>query len=155
MQKERSSVTVSNKTIKAKFAGVKRSMLSRNEKFEKLRGTITELTKEVNSVKREQQQIRKVCVDLVGQLHETRKEQTELKQYGRRNNLKIKGVPHLPDESLGALVTQIGEFLKMEIRIHNLDAIHWVQSKNKTKPNIDIKLFVRSLRDEVFRVARK
>ncbi|KAG0439675.1 hypothetical protein HPB47_016564, partial [Ixodes persulcatus] len=119
-----------------------------NDNFEKLREAITELRKEVNSVKSEQQEIRKVCDNLAGQLHETRKELTELKQYGRRNNLEIKGVPQLPDESLEALVTRIGKVLQMEIRAKDLDAIHRVPTKDKTKPNIVIKFFARSLRDK-------
>ncbi|KAM7293959.1 uncharacterized protein ISCGN_023513 [Ixodes scapularis] len=136
IKSELADVKSSNAAIQHEIAGVQTSMSFINANFEGFKTVVKEMQNEIATLKREQLRTRKDCTDLYNQLSETRKELIELKQYSRRSNIEIKGVPLSPTESLDEIIVNIGEKLCTKIASQDIDAIHRVPTKDKTKSNI-------------------
>lgn len=145
----------SNAAIQHEIAGVQTSMSFINANFEGFKTVVKEMQNEIATLKREQLRTRKDCTDLYNQLSETRKELIELKQYSRRSNIEIKGVPLSPTESLDGIIVNVGEKLRTKIASQDIDAIHRVPTKDKTKSNIIVRFFAHSVRDGVLQAAKK
>lgn len=64
------------------------------------------------------------------------KDMTELKQYSRSNNLEIKGLPITANGCLDTTVQTLVDKLRIEISASDIDVVHRVPTKNKSKPNI-------------------
>lgn len=84
---------------------MKASMGYMNKTFEELRTTKDELA----ALKKEHAALKVEKEQLAESLACARKEIVELKQYSRKNNGEIKGVPQEKDESLVEVVQKIAE----------------------------------------------
>ncbi|KAH7952867.1 hypothetical protein HPB49_002029 [Dermacentor silvarum] len=78
-----------NVNLKKELDDVKQSVTYMNETFEELRVTKQEL----DDLKREHATLNAEKERLAQSLASTQKELTELKQYTRKNNVEIKGIP--------------------------------------------------------------
>ncbi|XP_040071596.1 uncharacterized protein LOC120844061 [Ixodes scapularis] len=126
-----------------------------NANFEGFKTVVKEMQTKIVTLKREQLRTRNACTDLYKQLSETRKELIELKQNRRLSNIEIKGVPLPPTESLHEIIVNIGEKLSTKIASQDIDAIHRVPTKHKTKSNIIVRFFAPTVRDDVLQAGKK
>lgn len=79
----------------------------------------------------------------------------DLKQYSRRNNLQIKGVPLAADESLPDVMLSIANCLKSSLQVVDIEVIHRVSIKDRNRPNIVVKFLSRKTQDELLVKAKK
>ncbi|KAH9361350.1 hypothetical protein HPB48_006912 [Haemaphysalis longicornis] len=77
---------------------------------------------------------------------------TELKQYSRTNNLEIKGLPITAMECLETTVHTLGDKLGIEISASDIDVVHPVPTKDKSKSNIVVRF---QTRDKVWQCLGK
>lgn len=84
-----------------------------------------------------------------------KKDMTELKQYSRANNLEIKGLPVTAKECLEATVQTLGNKLGLQISASDIDVVHRVPTKDKSKSNIVVRFVSRKTRDKVLAMSKK
>lgn len=78
------------------------------------------------------------------------------KQYSRRCNIEIKGVPQSKDESLPNILHEIGTLLNEPIADTDVEVCHRVPCKKVTAvPNIIVQLKSRTKCDAVLQKAKK
>lgn len=77
------------------------------------------------------------------------------KEYSRRNNLELKGVPAVEYENLEKVVETIASCLRVELSFHDLDIVHRVPTKANSAPNVVVKFLPRSVHDKVLKSAKK
>ena len=113
---------------------------------------IEELRSELN--KRDQ-----VITNLKQQLHKINEDfQEEIEQinnYSRRNNIKIHGIPELPQENVYTTMHKIGKFLGCEIQQKDIDIAHRVPSSNKSLPRPIIVKFINRWQKHELMIAKK
>lgn len=135
-------------SIRTEMQGVRASIDHMSSHFDEFRATLEVLKKEQLTLKRENNELRDA-------LTTARKDIIELKQYTRLHNLEIKGLPLNPDEQLCEAVQKISEKLKVPVSPTDVDVIHRVPCKDKTKPNVVVKFVTRSVRDSLLQAAKK
>ena len=73
-----------------------------------------------------------------------------LKQYGRRQNLEIVGIPVQKDKNINAIVQEVANLLKVAITTSDIFTSHRLQTKNESKPSPIIVRFVsRDIRNNI------
>ena len=112
------------------------------------------ITKQLNTVVAENFSLKERCSDLENRVAElelgntTRRLETDaLEQYGRRNILRVSGIPELPDEDTDDLILHLASDLGVTLRPSEIDRSHRVgkpsdetisQQKKSKKKNRDI-----------------
>lgn len=137
--------------LKQELDEVKKSMEFMNNTFEELRGTKQEL----ENLKKDNAALKKEKDELALSLLSTTKELTDLKQYTRKNNLEIKGIPKEEKESLVEVVQKIGGKVGVAVAASDIDVVHRVPTKDKDKTNVIVRFVSRARRDEVLQAAKK
>lgn len=84
-----------------------------------------------------------------------RAELTELQQYSRRSNLELKGVPRTAAKTESEIVLALAEKVGAEITSADIDAAHWVPTKDKNQANIIVKFLSSSARDKLLDSSKK
>lgn len=84
-----------------------------------------------------------------------KRDMTELKQYSRANNLEIKGLPVTAKECLETTVQTLGHKLGVEIVASDIDVVHRVPTKDKSKSNIVVRFLSRKTRDQMLAMSKK
>lgn len=140
-----------NASLKKELDDVVDGMHNMNLTFEELRKTKDELDslkKEHTALKAEKEMLEKYVIDM-----ET--EMTQLKQFTRKQNIEIKGMPQEPKESLTEIVQTIAEKVEVQLKPSDIDVVHRVPTKEPTKTNIIVRFVSRSARDKVLQAAKK
>lgn len=79
----------------------------------------------------------------------------ELKQYGRKDNIELKGVPAAKKEDLGKTIQTIATRLQIERISSDIDVAHRVPTKGSGPANIVVKFRSRSSRNMFLQAAKK
>ncbi|XP_077492078.1 uncharacterized protein LOC144102789 [Amblyomma americanum] len=140
-----------NAVLRKEVEELKQSMTFMNDSFEAFRMTGEEL----EALKKEHAALKLEKDELAQTLAKTQKELIELKQYSRLSNVEIKGIPETEDESLVEVVQKIGEKIGMDVETTDIDVVHRVPTKEKTKKNVIVKFASRAARDKFLQSARK
>lgn len=140
-----------NASLRKEVDDMKESMQYMNKTFEELRTTKDELA----ALKREHAALKVEKEQLAESLVCTRQELLDLKQYSRKNNIEIKGVPQEKDESLVEIVQTIAEKVGTRVEPSDIDVVHRVPTKNKESSNIIVRFVSRGARDKVLQEAKK
>ncbi|KAH9362222.1 hypothetical protein HPB48_002200 [Haemaphysalis longicornis] len=82
-------------------------------------------------------------------------EMTLLKQFTRKQNIEIKGMPQEPKESLTEIVQTIAEKVEVQLEPSDIDVVHRVPTKKLTKTNIIVRFVSRSARNKLLQAAKK
>lgn len=143
------------KVFETELGAVKRGMDFINKMFEEFKTEIADVKKELADARAEQQAVRTETCRLIKELNETKMELIDMQQYSRRVNLEIKGIPEVQNEDLLATTTAISASLKVPIKESDIDVVHRVPTKDKTKSNIIVKFTSRAARDKVLKEAKK
>lgn len=143
------------KVIEKELESVKGSLKFINEKFEEFKTEIVTLKKDFSSVKEDNRHLKQENNRLVKELKEVRSEVVDLQQYSRKTNLEIKGVPSTQDENLLETMQAICSSLKEDITEADIEVIHRVPTKDKTKSNIIVKFASLKYRNRVLLAAKK
>lgn len=109
------------------------------EEIKKLRQEMNELVKQNRELKAETDRLANKC--------------EELERYQRLNNLEIKGVPTGNDPL--TVIQQIGGSVGIKVDSTDIDACHWVATKNSDAKNIIVRFVHRSKRDSLLSKCRK
>ncbi|KAG0445006.1 hypothetical protein HPB47_005351, partial [Ixodes persulcatus] len=118
--------------LKKEVDDVVKSMTFMNSTFEELRGAKQELEaskKAHEGLKAEKEGLRQ-------SLAKAQKEITELQQYSRMNNIEIKGIPQLKDESLTEVVQLIGDTVGVKVQPSDIGVVHRVPTKERGSTNV-------------------
>lgn len=137
--------------LKKEVDDVVKSMTFMNSTFEELRGAKQELEaskKAHEGLKAEKEGLRQ-------SLAKAQKEITELQQYSRMNNIEIKGIPQLKDESLTEVVQLIGDTVGVKVQPSDIDVVHRVPTKERGSTNVIVRFVSRTARDNLMQAARK
>lgn len=144
-------VTDMNESLKKEVEEMKASMGYMNKTFEELRTTKDELA----ALKKEHAALKAEKEQLAESLACARNEIVELKQYSRKNNIEIKGVPEEKDESLVEVVQNIVQKVGTTVEPSEIDVVHRVPTRNKESSNIIVRFVSRGARDRVLQGAKK
>ncbi|KAH9375559.1 hypothetical protein HPB48_002544 [Haemaphysalis longicornis] len=117
-----------------------------NKMFEEFKTELRDVKKELGDARAEQQAVRTETSRLMKELIETK----NLQQY-----VEIKGIPEVQNEDLLATTTAISACLKVSVKESDIDVVHRVPTKNKTKSNIIVKFTSRAARDKILKEAKK
>lgn len=82
-------------------------------------------------------------------------EMTQLKQFTRKQNIEIKGIPQEPNESLVEIIQRIGDKVEARLEPSDIDVVHRVPTREPAKTNIIVRFGSRSARDKLLQAARK
>lgn len=88
-------------------------------------------------------------------MRDTKREIIALKQYSRRNNIELKGVPLTAEEDVASIVLNVATCLKVELSGQDVDAAHRVPTKGSGPPNIVVKFVAKQVRDSILKAAKK
>lgn len=152
---EMKNVDRSNNNIKAELKSVAASMGFINTSFEEFKQEIVNLRQELSEVQKQSLICQTENKRLDKELKETRRQLTELKQYSRRNNLELKGIPCTENEVLGESMHKIETFLNVDLVDGDIDAIHRVRTKGDGPANVIVRFNSRRKRDMILQAARK
>lgn len=134
---------------------LKKCMSGMDAKLEQFRAEIQNAVRDVAEVKQHQVETNDEVRELRQEVFEMQQEIIDLKQYSRRSNLEIKGVPPTAEESLPDIMLTIASCLKSNLRVEDIDVIHRVPTKDKNRPNIIVKFLSKRTRDELLVKAKK
>lgn len=118
---------------------------------QRLDATLTEN----NSLKKENEVLRQQVRSLERDLAECQTSLVKSEQYSRNRNLEIKGVAETPNECLTDILAKIGAAIGEPVSASDIDVIHRVATKDKTKKNIVVQFIKREKRDKVLEKAKK
>ncbi|XP_075534936.1 uncharacterized protein LOC142570436 [Dermacentor variabilis] len=113
------------------------------------------LRQELTAVKKRSEDNEGECQRLRKSLGDLKKDLVELKQYSRRNNIELKGVPETENENLNDTVQKVAKCLKLDLSASDIDIAHRVPVKGSGLPNIIMKFNSRCARDKFFKAAKK
>ncbi|KAH6945216.1 hypothetical protein HPB50_007566 [Hyalomma asiaticum] len=145
----------SNMALKAELTSVRASMDFINESFEEFKSEIKALRSEVNEVKTRTHDLQQENQKLNKELKEVNKELVELKQYGRKNNIELKGLPASGNEDLRKTIQAVAKSLQIEHASSEIDVVHRVPTRGNGPANIVVKFVSRSTRDRFLQAAKK
>ncbi|KAH9374447.1 hypothetical protein HPB48_016377 [Haemaphysalis longicornis] len=140
-----------NASLKKELDDVVEGMNNINLTFEELRKTKEELDslkKEHNALKVEKEELERYVIQM-----ET--EMTQLKQFTRKKNIEIKGMPQEPKESLTEIVQAIAEKVEVQLEPSDIDVVHSVPTKEPAKTNIIVRIVSISARNKLLQAAKK
>lgn len=126
-----------------------------NECFEGFKAEIKTLRQEVTEATNRSLGSQKECQRLERELRDTKREIIALKQYSRRNNIELKGVPLTEEEDVADIVLKVATFLKVEISEQDVYAAHRVPTKGSGPPNIVVKFVPKQVRDSILTAAKE
>lgn len=149
------SMRAEERKLRTEIDDMKRSMdfISKNLDDVNLRFDAT-LT-ENSSLKKENEALQHKVRSLEREVMECQTSLVKTEQYSRNKNLEIKGVTETPNECLGDVLAQIGTAISEPICANDIDVIHRVATKDKTKKNIIVQFVKREKRDKVLEKAKK
>ncbi|XP_077548403.1 uncharacterized protein LOC144161646 [Haemaphysalis longicornis] len=153
LKTEVKSMDVSNNAIKAELASVIKSVEFVSKSFDEFKNDIKLFRQEVAELKKHSSDTQGATRRLEKELQETKKQLLDLKQYSRRNNIELKGVPVVENEDLTSVLNKVGSCLNVQISAQDIDAVLRVPTKGL--PNIVVKFLSRSPRDKVLLAAKK
>lgn len=139
--------------IKTELTSFRASMKFMNDCFEEFKGDVKTFWEELTEVKNRSLECHRENERLNREMKDVRRQLVELKQYSRKNNLELKGVPFTESEDLKETLKQITTRLGVDVPSQNIDVVHRVASKGL--PNIIVKFNSRSTRDSVLQAAKK
>lgn len=149
------SVATDYKASHTEMQDLMKSVMDMSLKFEQFKTDVQNVCRDVSAVTQRQLEDGTNTNQLKVQVSEMRQEIIQLKQYSRRNNLEIKGVPPTAEESLPQIMLTLADCLKTDLSVKDIDAIHRVPTKDKNKPNIVVKFISRERRDQFMLKAKK
>lgn len=139
--------------INTELTSVRASMKFMNDCFEEFKGDVKTFWEELTEVKNRSIECHRENERLNREMKDVRRQLVELKQYSRKNNLELKGVPFTESEDLKETLKQITTRLGVDVPSQDIDVVHRVASKGL--PNIIVKFNSRSTRDSVLQAAKK
>ncbi|XP_077508371.1 uncharacterized protein LOC144119675 [Amblyomma americanum] len=152
---EITAMRTSNNEIHSELEGIGEAMGFMNESFEAFKRDVGKFRREVAEVKfqntRRQQEIPQMQKEFV----EARREIIELKQYGRSQNIDIKGIPVVKEDDLRAALGKIAASVGVDVSDDAIDVVHRVRSKDNGTPNVVVRFSSRAVRDKFFSAAKK
>lgn len=141
-------VDAHNNGLKNEMQEINQAVQFMNSHFEELKKTLETLRKDNATLKKDNAALREG-------LDAARSEIIDLKQYSRQQNLEIKGLPLKKDEDLTNSIILFAEKFAVPLSPDELDVVHRVPSKDKTKPNVVVKCRSRSTRNRILQVVKK
>lgn len=141
-------VDAHNNGLKNEMQEINQAVQFMNSHFEELKKTLETLRKDNATLKKDNAALREG-------LDAARSEIIDLKQYSRQQNLEIKGLPLKKDEDLTNSIILFAEKFAVPLSPEELDVVHRVPSKDKTKPNVVVKCRSRSTRNRILQVVKK
>lgn len=134
---------------------IKDSMNFINKEFETFKVKMTVLVTENSVLKKENTEMRAEMVVLNKALKEAENRLVNCEQYSRNNNIEVKGI--LKDETVNAeqLIMKLGDVIGEPITKADVEACHWVPTKDSDKSNIIVRFMHRNMRDSVLDKAKK
>ncbi|KAH6920209.1 hypothetical protein HPB50_028802 [Hyalomma asiaticum] len=145
----------SNNSIKAELKSVVASMGFINSNFEEFKEEIASLRQELSQEQKQNLVCQTANKRMDKELKETRRQLTELKQYSRRSNLELKGIPCTENEVLVETMQKIAKFLMVDLVEGDIDAIHRVRTRGDGPANVIVRFNSRRKRDLILQAARK
>ncbi|KAH9371925.1 hypothetical protein HPB48_021056 [Haemaphysalis longicornis] len=134
-----------NASFKKELDDLVRGMDNMNETFEELRKTKQEL----DSLKKEHATLKVEKEELERYVSDMQTEMTQLKQFIRKQNIEIKGIPQEPKESLAEIIQKIGEKVDAKLEPSDIDVVHRVPTKEPTQTNIIVRFGSCAARDKL------
>ena len=120
--------------LKTELALIKESQQFISTQFEKLKTENAKLIKS-NNLEKENQKLK----DEVEMLHDAQTHQFEhldnLKQYGRKENLKFEGVPLVQNEDATEIVIKLAEKLTVSLNDNDISIAHCLPMKRSSRSN--------------------
>lgn len=144
-----------NEKVTSELGGMSQSMDYMNKNFEEFKTTVENSKKEIKELKAEQLQLKKENMELAKELEVMKRNVIEIKQYSRKNNIEIKGLPLAPNENLQTVITEIGNKIGIQIAPSDIDVIHRVPTKDKNKPNVIVRFTTHSTRNRILTAAKR
>lgn len=148
-------ISTSNGEIRSEITGLQRSVQFLSEGFEKFKLDVEAFRGELSAVRADNEQCHIESELLKKELKRARSEITELKQYSRNMNVEIQGFPVVPDEDLLKEVGKLAGYLKAGVTENDIDVVHRVPSRDKSRPYVVVKFRLRAARDRMLSAARK
>ncbi|KAH6924378.1 hypothetical protein HPB50_016377 [Hyalomma asiaticum] len=155
LKTEMKNIDRSNNSIKAELKSVVASMGFINSNFEEFKEEIASLRQELSQVQKQNLVCQTANKRMDKELKETRRQLTELKQYSRRSNLELKGIPCTENEVLVETMQKIAKFLMVDLVEGDIDAIHRVRTRGDGPANVIVRFNSRRKRDLILQAARK
>ncbi|KAH9360158.1 hypothetical protein HPB48_011461 [Haemaphysalis longicornis] len=123
-----------------------------NNSFEEFKGDVKSIREELTEVKNRSLQCHCENDRLKREMKDVKRQLVELKQYSRKTNLALKGVPFTENEDLKETLKQITTRLGVDVLSQDIGVVHRVASKGL--PIVIVKFNSRSSRDSVLQVAK-
>lgn len=141
--KDESSHSVANKLdvliaqndyIKQEFAGMKTSLNFINAEFERHKNHLTDVDSSIKILQSETQSLHAQSSALAQSSFQRERENENLEQFLREENLEIHGVPSSHGENTDDFVLKIGKAIDIDIRISDISVSHRLPGGNTEKP---------------------
>ncbi|KAH9379572.1 hypothetical protein HPB48_022006 [Haemaphysalis longicornis] len=132
---ELKKVDSSNTVIQEEITSVKASMKFINDSFEEFRADVKGFRQELTEAKKQTLEVQKESTRVVRELKEVKRELVELKQYSRRANLEVKGIPMNDEDDLDTIFTTMASCLETDVSVADVDVIHRVPTRKPGPPN--------------------
>lgn len=152
---ELKKVDSSNTVIQEEITSVKASMKFINDSFEEFRADVKGFRQELTEAKKQTLEVQKESTRVVRELKEVKRELVELKQYSRRANLEVKGIPMNDEDDLDTIFTTMASCLETDVSVADVDVIHRVPTRKPGPPNVIIKFVSKCKRDKFLQSAKK
>lgn len=150
-----STIMGAMKEIKTSVSGFEASMKFHSESFDEFKAELKSVRQELSEVKKRSVEGEKERQRLNKELRDAKKEMVDLKQYSRRNNLELKGIPLTEKEDLDLTLKKVAKCLNVELSDNDVDVVHRVPTKGGGLPNIIVKFNSRTTRDKLLLAAKK
>ena len=104
--------------------------------MENIKTTVDTLSSQLTMVKDEQENIKESVADLFEENRLLKMQVNELEQYSKKPNIVLNGIPTQVNENLYEIMKTLGEKMKVDIKEHDIVAIHRLPSKTEISPII-------------------
>ena len=143
------------KTLKVELAEVKESQDFISQQYEKLKCEYNNLVKISKTQEAEIKDIKSHSTELEESGKKEQDKVDSLKQYGRRNNLEIVGVPYKEGENTNKIAMEVCKLIDVDITQDQISTSHRLQTKKRTNekitsPPIIVRFIGRNVRNKVF-----
>nr|XP_037291252.1 uncharacterized protein LOC119187107 [Rhipicephalus microplus] len=150
-----STIMAAMTEVKASVSSFDESLKFHSQGFDEFRAELKAVRQELSEGKKRSHEHERERHPLVKELRDAKKEIVDLKQYSRRTNLQLKGVPLTEKEDLGQTLHKVATCLSVPLSDHNVDVVHRVPTKGGGLPNIIVKFSSRATRDRLLFAAKQ
>ncbi|KAH9371958.1 hypothetical protein HPB48_000567 [Haemaphysalis longicornis] len=154
-QEMREMRTALEKEFRKEYKELKSSIDFFSTQFDSMATRCAKIEKENAALKKDNAALLAGCQSFKKLVTTSEQRLTDLEQYSRNKNVEIKGIPAAAEESLPAILQQLGNAIAEPITEADVDICHRVPKKDGGCPNIVVQFKSRVKRDAVIDKARK